>query len=353
MTTENDILAGEQTTFSERAAQAGVVGRWSRANEVLPWRPEPRSRTQKWSYSDLRELAVEVSQEVKEDSGALRVLTMLNPGHPESEAAAGHLYAGLQLLLPNEDMHSHHHAATAVRFVHQSDGGWTAVDGNKIYVEPKDVVVTPSMLWHEHGNDGDCHVIWQDCTDDPLVTAMAASYFDLHPSRSHLGAKTGPADVPPTEHRSASFGGSGPVLRPGGGHVGPQELHYSWRSTKEALKAARPRRDGTAAVTLADTRGGSMTPTIGARFVHIPAHGVSQTSRQTGARIMIAAEGVTEVRIDDSVHVLRQGDTLAVPSWSWAQMRNTGDQEGIVFEYDESPMLGALGLYREEGQDGT
>lgn len=353
MVTDKDTLVGGRTTFSERASDAGVVGRWSRANEALPWRPEPRSRAQKWSYSDLRELAVEASQEMKEESGALRVLTMLNPGHPELEAAAGHLYAGLQLLLPNEDMHSHRHAATAVRFVHQSDGGWTAVDGNRIYVGPRDVVVTPSLLWHEHGNDGDRHVIWQDCTDDPLVTSMAASYFDLHPTRSHIGAEADSVNDPLAQRRHGPLRDSGPVLRPGGGHVGPQELHYSWQQTRERIEATRPRRDGTTAVELVDTRGGPMTPTIGARFLRVPAHGVSRRARQTGARILIAAQGTAEVRIDDSVHTLRQGDTLAVPSWSWLQLRNTSDQESIVFEYDESPMLGALGLYREEGRSGT
>lgn len=321
-------------SFSDRTTAAGVVGRWSKANEALPWSPTPASTTQQWNYDELRELIVEVSRGRKEESGALRVLTMLNAAHSEYESAVGQLYSGLQLLLPREDMHSHRHAATAIRFVHQSDGGWTAVDGNKIYVEPNDVILTPPMLWHEHGNDGDDHVIWQDCTNDPLVTALAASYFELHPERSHLEARLGPED---TE-----------VCRPGCGRMGPQELHYPWSHTTEALDCTRPREDGVRALELVNAGGGSLSSTIGARFLQLPPYGCSAPHRQTGSQLLIAATGPVEAVVDGVSYTLAHGDSLAVPSWKILQTKNPTDSPKVLLTFNESPMLTSLGLFREE-----
>lgn len=328
------ISIAMEDSFSDRCTTAGVVGRWSKANEALPWSPSPTSTTQQWVYDKLRQLIVEVSREEKEESGALRVLTMLNAAHPKYESSVGHLYSGLQLLLPREDMHSHRHAATAIRFVHQSDGGWTAVDGNKIYVEPNDVIVTPSMLWHEHGNDGDDHVIWQDCTDDPLVTTLATSYFELHPQRSHLGES-------PLPWRKG-------MMRPGCGRMGPQELHYPWSHTVEALECTLPREDGVRALELVSADGGSLSGTTGARFLQLPSYGVSAPHRQTGAQLLIAVTGPVEVVIDDIIHTLARGDTIAVPSWKILQMKNPTDVAKVLITFDESPMLTSLGLFREE-----
>ena len=46
---------------------------------------------------------------------------------------------------------------------------YMSVDGHKCMMTPGDLVLAPSMAWHEHGNDGPEPVIWLDGLDAPLV----------------------------------------------------------------------------------------------------------------------------------------------------------------------------------------
>ncbi|MCR6482805.1 cupin domain-containing protein [Amycolatopsis sp. OK19-0408] len=315
--------------YHRRAAAAGVVGRWSSANENLPWRPEPRSVPQHWSYGRLRTLALEATAFVRGEDGALRVLTLLNSGHPDREAAAGHLYSGLQVLVPGEDMHSHRHAPTAVRFVHESEGGWTAVDGERMPVGPGDVVLTPARKWHEHGNDGPGPVVWQDCTDDPLVGALAASHFELFPARSHLGPR--PAAVVD-------------------GHE-PGVLVHRWPDTLAALAKLDDAGRGWSELRLGGPGGApDLGPTIAGRFLGVAPGRSTPPRRHTGAAVLIVAAGSVTAHVAGTEFAASRGDTVAVPSWARWSIENTSttDEQAVVFAYDESPLLRGAGLHRIE-----
>ena len=61
-------------------------------------------------------------------------------------------------------------------------GAYTIVDGHKMTLGANDFVLTPNGTWHEHGvaADGtDC--IWQDGLDIPLVNALEANFYAVHP----------------------------------------------------------------------------------------------------------------------------------------------------------------------------
>ena len=61
-----------------------------------------------------------------------RVLILENPGMPGCSRAITHsLYAGLQLILPGEVAPAHRHTQTALRFVVEGRGAYTAVDGER------------------------------------------------------------------------------------------------------------------------------------------------------------------------------------------------------------------------------
>ncbi|GAA0624507.1 cupin domain-containing protein [Kutzneria viridogrisea] len=324
--------------YHRRAAAAGVVGRWSTANENLPWKPEPRSVAHHWSYGTLRPLAVEATRFVRGENGALRVLTLLNPGHPDHEAAAGNLYSGLQVLVPGEDMHSHRHSPTAIRFVHESEGGWTAVDGEKNYLDAGDVVLTPAMLWHEHGNDGTGEVVWQDCTDDPLVTVLAANHFELFPTRSHLAGA----------HDTGAAG----VLRPSHGTHPAGALHYPWAKTRAQLARADVATRGWAELRLTDVTGRhDVSRTTAARFLAVAPHARTPSHQHTGAVVLIVAKGSPTVHVEDVAHAAAQGDTVAVPSWSRWRIDNPAEEDCVLFAYDETPLLRNTGLYRNAAQE--
>ena len=96
------------------------------------------------------------------------MLILENPGLP---AGLDHppLFAGLQLILPGEVAPAHRHTQSALRFVIEGEGAYTAVDGERTMMQPGDFVITPSWTWHDHGNDTREPMVWLDGLDIPLV----------------------------------------------------------------------------------------------------------------------------------------------------------------------------------------
>lgn len=77
------------------------------------------------------------------------------------------LYAGLQLVMPNETAPAHRHTAFAMRFIIEGNGGFTAVHGRRIQMQQGDVILTPTWNYHDHGKDGSGPMIWLDGLDLP------------------------------------------------------------------------------------------------------------------------------------------------------------------------------------------
>lgn len=83
-----------------------------------------------------------------------RVLVLENPGPPGKSSTTPNLYAGLQLILRGEIAPSHRHTQSALRFVIEGKGAWTAVNGEQTTMHPGDFIITPSWTWHDHGSPG-------------------------------------------------------------------------------------------------------------------------------------------------------------------------------------------------------
>ena len=84
-----------------------------------------------------------------------RVLILENPAMPGSACITPSLYAGLQLILPGEVAPSHRHTQSALRFIVEGEGAYTAVDGERTIMREGDFVITPTWTWHDHGNEFD------------------------------------------------------------------------------------------------------------------------------------------------------------------------------------------------------
>ena len=61
---------------------------------------------------------------------------------------------------------------TAFRFVLQGKGAFTNVDGEKMVMQPGDLIRTPQWAWHEHENQGSEAMIWADGLDVPLIETL-------------------------------------------------------------------------------------------------------------------------------------------------------------------------------------
>ena len=91
------------------------------------------------------------------------------------------LFAGLQIIMPGEVAPSHRHTPSALRFIVEGEGAYTAVAGEKLPMKPGDFVVTPAWAWHDHGNHGTAPVVWLDGLDTPFARFFGAAFYEPYP----------------------------------------------------------------------------------------------------------------------------------------------------------------------------
>lgn len=101
--------------------------------------------------------------------------------------------------MPKETAPAHRHSAFAVRFIIEGRGGFTAVNGSRVPMHPRDVLVTPPWNWHDHGKKGadeqggdDGPVIWLDGLDLPNFIHIPVHFNE------HYSAYRYPAEDAPT-----------------------------------------------------------------------------------------------------------------------------------------------------------
>ena len=83
--------------------------------------------------------------------------------------------------MPGEVAPSHRHTPSALRFIVEGEGAYTAVAGEKLPMKPGDFVVTPAWAWHDHGNHGTTPVVWLDGLDTPFARFFGAAFREEHP----------------------------------------------------------------------------------------------------------------------------------------------------------------------------
>ena len=139
-----------------------------------------------WKYRDVRPYLMESGELISAEEAERRVLVLENPGMRGASSITHSLYAGLQLILPGEIAPSHRHIQSALRFVIEGNGAYTAVDGERVTMHPGDFIITPSWTWHDHGNPGTEPVVWLDGLDVPMVVLLRqlASWSAIRRRRS-------------------------------------------------------------------------------------------------------------------------------------------------------------------------
>ena len=97
--------------------------------------------------------------------------------HGQSKAT-NTLFAGVQMILPGEVAPAHRHVSSAIRFVLDGEGAYTAVEGEKSYMSPGDFVITANWAPHDHGNTSDKPMLWLDVLDFPQVNFFETSFAE-------------------------------------------------------------------------------------------------------------------------------------------------------------------------------
>src|SRR5437016_2623675 len=174
----------ERKAFYERIDKHSLTPLWEARANLVPPHPAPACVPAFWRYREMRPYLMEAGHLISAREAERRVLVLENPGLRGASSITHSLYAGLQLILPGEVAPSHRHTQSALRFVLEGRGAYTAVDGERATMHPGDFIITPSWTFHDHGNTGDEPVVWLDGLDIPLVTMLDAGFAERYPEET-------------------------------------------------------------------------------------------------------------------------------------------------------------------------
>jgi gentisate 1,2-dioxygenase len=321
---------------------------WESLHNLVPKEPRPQAQGAIWKYADIRDLVMEAGSVITAEEAVRRVLVLENPGLPGKSSITPALYAGLQLILPGEIAPSHRHTQSALRFIVEGEGAWTAVNGERTTMRPGDFIITPSWTWHDHGNpsveEGGEPVVWLDGLDIPIVGSLDAGFAESYPqSVQPLFRAEGDS--------FARFGHNMAPVRHKADTATSPIFSYPYERTWEALDTLRRNGeldewDGIKLRYINPDSGGWPMPTIATFMQLLPAGFSGKTYRSTDATVYCVVEGHGRARIGNRAFDFAPHDVFVVPSWQPVSFSATDD--AVLFSYSDRPILSALNLLREE-----
>jgi gentisate 1,2-dioxygenase len=340
--------AGEARLAELYAAmgEVNIQALWTQAADLMPGQPAPRAVPWLWRWDTVLALAAGAGEAVPIGRGGeRRALALANPGLGGRPFATGTLWGAMQYLNARESAPAHRHSAAAIRFVIQGSGVWTTVNGEACPMSPGDLVLTPSMTWHEHHSGADEPMVWFDGLDLPLVNALDASFFE----------PAGPdyfdtATSAPEQARSAALYGH-PGLLPAGAPVPGRHsplLVYRWQDTARALAAmAAAAGSGDTELRFSDpVSGRDALPTMRCAMRRLAPGVRTPTTRTVGSSLIVFFSGHGTTVIDGVSFGWGPGDTLAVPSWCAVDHESATAAD--LFVLSDAPVIEALRLDRTE-----
>ena len=106
---------------------------WKVMDSVVTKEPVTRCAPMIWHYDDIKRLVMESGGLITAEEAERRVLILENPSLKGESKATNTLFAGVQMILPGEVAPAHRHVSSAIRFVLDGEGAYTAVEGEKAY----------------------------------------------------------------------------------------------------------------------------------------------------------------------------------------------------------------------------
>ena len=143
----------EREAFYDRIGACNMAPLWERLHGLVTAQPTTPCQPAIWHYQEIRPYLMQSGGLITAQEATRRVLILENPGLKGQTSITHSLFAGLQLILPGEVAPAHRHTQSALRFIIEGEGAYTAVDGERTTMLPGDFVITPSWTWHDHGNE--------------------------------------------------------------------------------------------------------------------------------------------------------------------------------------------------------
>lgn len=330
---------------------ASLTPLWEVLHALVPQQPTSPCVPALWRWDEVRPFLQRAGEVISAEEAVRRVLILENPALRGQSAVTQSLYAGLQLIKPGEVAPSHRHTQSALRFIVEGNGAYTAVNGERTTMHPGDFIITPSWTWHDHGHpepDGSS-VIWLDGLDIPSIRFLDAGFAENGSAAqqavtriegqnlAEYGANMAPV------RRTPPFGATSPIFS------------YPYSRSREALAkllrdAPLDEWDGAKLRYVNPATGGWPMPTLATFMQVLPAGFAGRPYRQTDGQVFSVVEGEGEAVVTRGDHAWRFAfgprDHFVVPSWYSLQL--SASTEATLFSYSDRPIHAALGVLREE-----
>jgi gentisate 1,2-dioxygenase len=337
-------LTSLRQDFYDRIDRQNMSALWTVLTDLVT--PQPRSgcRAAYWYFDTIREFMTEAGGLITASEAERRVLVLENPGLRHQSRITTSIYAGVQLVLPNEVAPAHRHTQSAIRFSLEGQGAHTAVDGERTSMSPGDFVITPSMTWHDHANETQEPIFWLDVLDIPMVQFFDASFAEkLDDEQQPIKRPSGDSfarfghNLIPVNHRAKSQ--TSPIFS------------YPYAYTRDALRTLQRSNEwdpchGLKLKYMNPITGSYAVPTIGA-FIQLLSKGFKTARyRSTDATVILPVEGKGRTFVGDQVFDWRPKDVIVAPSWQWVS--HEADEESVLFSCSDRPVQEKLDLFRED-----
>jgi gentisate 1,2-dioxygenase len=286
---------------------------------------------------------LEAGEVISAEEAERRVLVLENPGLPGKSRVTNSLFAGIQLIMPGEIADAHRHASSAIRFVLDGEGAYTAVEGEKANMSHGDFIITANWAPHDHGNPGKVPVMWLDVLDMHMVNLFETSFGE------HFDEK-----MQNTAHENGdSFDRYASGVLPDGApaHLNRSPvINYPYAKMRPILERLKKsgdidKRHGARVRYANPINGGPVLPTMGAYLALLPAGFKGEAYRSTDGMVFACAEGKGTTKVGDETIEWGVNDVFVVPSWK--QYSHTAAKESVLFSISDRPAQEALGLWRE------
>src|SRR5450631_3991482 len=171
-------VQGARQAYYDKIAKFHMTPLWEVLKDLVT--PEPKTQIQPtvWKFSDVKRLMLEAGDVISAEEAERRVLVLENPGVPGKSRITNSLFAGIQLIMPGEIADVHRHVSSAIRFVLEGEGAYTAVEGEKAMMSHGDFIITANWAPHDHGNPGKTPMMWLDVLDMHMVNLFETSFAE-------------------------------------------------------------------------------------------------------------------------------------------------------------------------------
>jgi len=333
----------ERQAFYDALAPNHLAPLWEVLHSFVTREPQTPCVPVIWHYDEVRPYLERAGSIITAKEAERRVLILENPALKGKGSVTHSLFAGLQLILPGEVAPAHRHTPSALRFVIEGQGAYTAVDGERTYMSPGDFIITPSWTWHDHGNDSGKPMVWLDGLDIPLVRLLDAGFMEPGNAETQMVSK------PPGDSLARYGAGLLPVDWRPQSRTSPI-FNYPYARTREALEQMKRQQEwdpchGLKLRYVNPANGDYAMPTMATFMQLLPKGFAGVPYRSTDGTVYVCIEGKGETRVGDEIFAWGPRDVFVVPSWARHAHRATS--ESVLFSFSDRVVQEKLGLWRE------